>query len=77
MYYNNDLYYYTVRTKLFKFLYIYLLYLLLIYIVFVYSVIEGVKLYKSGGHNEALIMYNKALDIDVDNVEALVARGAL
>ncbi|XP_067949764.1 tetratricopeptide repeat protein 14-like [Watersipora subatra] len=41
------------------------------------SVVQGVKLYKEGKQMEAMTMYNKALDTDMNNVEALVARGAL
>ena len=41
------------------------------------SVIQGVKLYKDSKQMDALALYNKALVIDPDNVEALVARGAL
>ncbi|KAG7327431.1 hypothetical protein KOW79_009037 [Hemibagrus wyckioides] len=37
----------------------------------------GVNHFKSGHHVEAMNEYNKALDIDTNNVEALVARGAL
>ncbi|XP_023675731.2 tetratricopeptide repeat protein 14 [Paramormyrops kingsleyae] len=37
----------------------------------------GVDHFKAGRHVEAMNEYNKALEIDVDNVEALVARGAL
>ena len=33
--------------------------------------------FKHGRHVEAMNEYNKALDIDTNNVEALVARGAL
>lgn len=38
---------------------------------------KGVKLYKESKETEALALYNKALEIDPDNVEGLVARGAL
>ena len=41
------------------------------------SVVQGVKLYKEGKQMEAMACSNKALDIDPDNVEALVARGAM
>uniref|UniRef100_A0A8C4SNV1 Tetratricopeptide repeat domain 14 n=1 Tax=Erpetoichthys calabaricus TaxID=27687 RepID=A0A8C4SNV1_ERPCA len=37
----------------------------------------GVDHFKSGRHVEAMNEYNKALEIDTCNVEALVARGAL
>uniref|UniRef100_G3NRM1 Tetratricopeptide repeat domain 14 n=1 Tax=Gasterosteus aculeatus aculeatus TaxID=481459 RepID=G3NRM1_GASAC len=37
----------------------------------------GVGYFKHGHHVEAMNEYNKALDIDANNVEALVARGAL
>uniref|UniRef100_A0A8C7VYN7 S1 motif domain-containing protein n=1 Tax=Oncorhynchus mykiss TaxID=8022 RepID=A0A8C7VYN7_ONCMY len=37
----------------------------------------GVDHFKSGRHVEAMNEYNKALEIDTNNVEALVARGAL
>lgn len=37
----------------------------------------GVDLFKHGRHVDAMNEYNKALDIDTNNVEALVARGAL
>uniref|UniRef100_A0A8C3G4H3 Tetratricopeptide repeat domain 14 n=1 Tax=Cyclopterus lumpus TaxID=8103 RepID=A0A8C3G4H3_CYCLU len=37
----------------------------------------GVGHFKHGHHVEAMNEYNKALDIDTNNVEALVARGAL
>uniref|UniRef100_W5LWQ9 Tetratricopeptide repeat domain 14 n=1 Tax=Lepisosteus oculatus TaxID=7918 RepID=W5LWQ9_LEPOC len=37
----------------------------------------GVDHFKSGHHVEAMNEYNKALEIDLNNVEALVARGAL
>ncbi|XP_013882877.1 fragile X mental retardation syndrome-related protein 1 isoform X4 [Austrofundulus limnaeus] len=37
----------------------------------------GVDHFKHGRHVEAMNEYNKALDIDLNNVEALVARGAL
>ena len=32
--------------------------------------------FKQGGRAEALGLYNRALQMDADNVEALVARGA-
>ncbi|XP_051978050.1 tetratricopeptide repeat protein 14 [Xyrauchen texanus] len=38
---------------------------------------SGVDHFKSGRHVEAMNEYNKALEIDTNNVEALVARGAL
>ncbi|KAF5909834.1 tetratricopeptide repeat protein 14 isoform X1, partial [Clarias magur] len=37
----------------------------------------GVSHFKAGQHVEAMNEYNKALEIDTNNVEALVARGAL
>jgi len=44
---------------------------------FVASVADGVDHFKHGRLTEAMQMFNKALQIDGDNVEALVARGAL
>lgn len=44
---------------------------------FVFSVADGVDHFKHGRLTEAMQMFNKALQIDGDNVEALVARGAL
>jgi len=44
---------------------------------FVLSVAAGVDHLKHGRLTEAMQMFNKALQIDSDNVEALVARGAL
>lgn len=41
------------------------------------SVAEGVSHFKAGKHTEAMQHLNKALQIDSENVEALVARGAL
>ena len=41
------------------------------------SVANGVDQFKHGRLTEAMQMFNKALQIDADNVEALVARGAL
>lgn len=41
------------------------------------SVRAGVDHFKHGRHVEAMNEYNKALEIDISNVEALVARGAL
>lgn len=43
----------------------------------VFSVADGVDHFKHGRLTEAMQMLNKALQIDADNVEALVARGAL
>jgi len=42
-----------------------------------YSVAEGVAYFKDGRQTEAMQKLNKALQIDNDNAEALVARGAL
>lgn len=41
------------------------------------SVAEGVDHFKNGRTVEAMQMFNKALQVDGKNVEALVARGAL
>lgn len=41
------------------------------------SVADGVDHFKHGRLTEAMQMFNKALQIDADNVDALVARGAL
>ena len=41
------------------------------------SVAAGVKSFKAGEHSKAMKMLDHALDIDPDNVEGLVARGAL
>ena len=41
------------------------------------SVAEGIRYFKDGKYPEAMQYLNKALQIDEDNVEALVARGAL
>ena len=43
----------------------------------VVSVRSGVDHFKHGRHVEAMNEYNKALEIDTNNVEALVARGGL
>jgi len=45
--------------------------------VFVRSVAAGVDHFKHGRQTEAMQMFNKALQIDADNVDALVARGAM
>jgi len=45
--------------------------------VYVPSVAAGVDHLKHSRLTEAMQMFNKALQIDADNVEALVARGAL
>jgi len=45
--------------------------------VFMSSVADGVNHFKHDRLPEAMQMFNKALQIDGDNVEALVARGAL
>ena len=42
-----------------------------------YSVAQGITYFKAGKQPEAIQCFNKALDIDKTNVEALVARGAL
>ena len=41
------------------------------------SVADGIRYFKEGKHSEAMQHLNRALQIDEDNVEALVARGAL
>ncbi|KAL1437844.1 hypothetical protein MTO96_048540 [Rhipicephalus appendiculatus] len=41
------------------------------------SLKDGVMHFKAGNHSEAFACLNKALQIDPENVEALVARGAL
>ena len=41
------------------------------------SVAEGIRHFKSGNLTEAFQCLNKALSIDAENVEGLVARGAL
>uniref|UniRef100_T1INB4 Uncharacterized protein n=1 Tax=Strigamia maritima TaxID=126957 RepID=T1INB4_STRMM len=41
------------------------------------SVADGISHFKAGRHTEAFQCLNKALQIDPENVEALVARGAL
>ncbi|KAL3846522.1 hypothetical protein ACJMK2_017502 [Sinanodonta woodiana] len=41
------------------------------------SVASGIKYFKAGKHMEAMQELNRALQIDTNNVEALVARGAL
>ena len=41
------------------------------------SVADGIQHFKEGRQMEAMQCLNKALQIDADNVEALVARGAL
>ncbi|VDH99328.1 Hypothetical predicted protein, partial [Mytilus galloprovincialis] len=41
------------------------------------SVAQGITYFKAGKQPEAVQCFNKALDIDKKNVEALVARGAL
>ena len=42
-----------------------------------FSLSEGVAHFKAGRHIEAMQYLNKALQIDEENVDALVARGAL
>lgn len=46
-------------------------------LMLLFSVRAGVDHFKHGRHVEAMNEYNKALEIDTNNVEALVARGAL
>lgn len=41
------------------------------------SVSDGITHFKAGRHTEAFQCLNKALTIDTNNIEALVARGAL
>lgn len=41
------------------------------------SVAEGVKRFKDGENLEAMQLFNRALQIDPENNEALVARGAM
>lgn len=41
------------------------------------SVADGVVFFKRGQHEEAFRCLNKALQIDSENVEAFVAKGAL
>lgn len=41
------------------------------------SVADGIAHFKAGRHTEAFQCLNKALTIDANNIEALVARGAL
>jgi Flp pilus assembly protein TadD len=41
------------------------------------SVAEGIEHFKNGRHTEAFQCLNRALSIDPNNVEGLVARGAL
>lgn len=41
------------------------------------NVSEGIALFKANKHADAFLCLNKALSIDPNNVEALVARGAL
>ncbi|GFN74037.1 hypothetical protein PoB_000054300 [Plakobranchus ocellatus] len=42
-----------------------------------HSVVQGVEMFKKGDYLEAMQHLNRALQIDTENVEALVARGAL
>ncbi|GFS17111.1 tetratricopeptide repeat protein 14 [Elysia marginata] len=42
-----------------------------------YSVVQGVEMFKKGDYIEAMQHLNRALQVDAENVEALVARGAL
>lgn len=51
--------------------------LLLIFLFVFYSVAEGIQQFKESKHVEAMQNFNKALQIDAQNVEAFVARGAL
>jgi hypothetical protein len=41
------------------------------------SVSRGIKLFKENETSDAMIHFNKALAIDEENVDGLVARGAL
>lgn len=41
------------------------------------NVQKGISLFKENRNMEAVVYYNKALNIDERNVEAYVARGAL
>jgi Flp pilus assembly protein TadD len=45
--------------------------------IFCYSVAQGIHDFKANRQTEAMQSFNKALQIDTTNVEALVARGAL
>jgi len=42
-----------------------------------FSVATGVKHFKAGEHERAMKYFDHALEIDGENVEGLVARGAL
>ncbi|RUS70867.1 hypothetical protein EGW08_021367 [Elysia chlorotica] len=42
-----------------------------------HSVVQGVEMFKKGDYLEAMQHLNRALQVDAENVEALVARGAL
>lgn len=44
---------------------------------YTHSVATGVKHFKAGEHGKAMKYFDHALDIDSENVEGLVARGAL
>lgn len=43
----------------------------------VIAVADGVVHQKAGRHKEALVKYNRALQVDPKNADAFVARGAL
>ena len=47
------------------------------YCFHVTSVADGIQKFKDNKHTEAMQHFNKSLQIDPENVEALVARGAL
>jgi len=40
-------------------------------------VATGVRYFKAGEHSKAMKYFDHALDVDPENVEGLVARGAL
>ncbi len=42
-----------------------------------FSVVRGVERFRAGRNLEAMQHLNRALEVDKDNIEALVARGAL
>lgn len=49
----------------------------MLYLCFAFLFACFVDYFKVGRHVDAMNEYNKALEIDKENVEALVARGAL